>query len=99
MLYLLIYETYVFYKIIPYGCVQVGTEQFNEYIEKYSYFLRDIRYENYSKIQEWNIAHFLRPYNYQLLSFYRLILFLAALPLFQDFKDGCITCLMVIQTL
>lgn len=45
LIYCLIYEIHAFYKIIPYTHTDIGTTKYNAYVEKYSYFLRDIRYE------------------------------------------------------
>lgn len=40
-----------------------------------------------------------RPYNYELISFYRLFLILAALPLFQEVSHGSVCALLAIQGL
>ncbi len=47
----------------------------------------------------WECSHFLRPYNFEILSLIRLALILASLPLFQSITYGCITSLLVIQFL
>jgi hypothetical protein len=42
--YFLIYEVYIFYRLIPFGHVQAGSSKYANYVEKYSYYLRDIRF-------------------------------------------------------
>jgi hypothetical protein len=99
VVYCLIYEIHSFYKIIPYTYTDIGSNRFDFYVEKYSYFLRDIRYEEYGVYNRWYCSHFLRPYNYQILSFFRLALIIACLPVFQSITYGCVSCLLVIQFL
>ena len=98
-LYFLIYEIYVFYRLIPYPFAEVASKKYAYYVEKYSFFLRDLRFEEYRSLVAWSPRHFLRPYNYQILSFFRLLMILAALPLFSEFTHGPISCLVVIQCL
>ena len=75
------------------------SKKFSYYVERYSFFLRDLRYEEYKHLSKWSFRHLLRPYNYQVLLFFRLLMVLAALPLFSDFTHGGISCLVVIQFL
>ena len=98
-LYFLCYELYVFYRLIPYPFVELMSKKFSYYVERYSFFLRDLRYEEYKHLSPWSFRHLLRPYNYQILSFFRLLMVLAALPLFTDFTHGAISCLVGIQFL
>lgn len=97
--YCLIYEIHAFYKIIPYTYTDISSKKFDLFVEKYSFFLRDIRFEEYGLYPKWQCIHFLRPYNYQVLSFFRLALILASLPLFQNIVYGCVSCLIVFQSL
>ena len=98
-LYFLIYYIYVFYRIIPYAFVESSSKKYADYVEKYSFFLRDLRFEEYDSLSPWSAKHLLRPYNYKVFSFYRVLLIIAALPLFYGFSHGAITCLIVIQGL
>lgn len=44
VVYCLIYEIHVFYRIIPYTHTDIGSTRYNFYVERYSYFLRDLRF-------------------------------------------------------
>lgn len=80
--YFLTYEVYVYYRMIPFGHTEAGSKKYMEFIEKYSFFLRDIRFEEYGRSLAWSPRHMLRPYNYQILSCIRLILLVVAMPIF-----------------
>lgn len=98
-LYFLIYEVYVYYRIIPFGNTETGSKKYLNFIEKYSFFLRDIRFEEYSQRLVWTPNHMLRPYNYQVLSCIRLILLVVALPIFHEYPYASLSCMMVVQLL
>ena len=99
IIYFLIYYVYVFYRIIAYAYVESSSKKYAEYVEKYSFFLRDIRFEEYENLSPWSAKHLLRPYNYKVVSFYRVLLIIAAFLLFYGFSHGAISCLIVIQSL
>lgn len=42
--YILAYEVYVFYQLIPFCGVQIRALKYANYVEKFSYFLRDLRF-------------------------------------------------------
>jgi len=42
--YYLIYQLYVYYDLISYPTLQLGTEEYRRMAIKYGYFLRNIRY-------------------------------------------------------
>lgn len=41
------YEIYIYYDMIKYPMVLIGTEEFDDYIIKYGSMLRNIRYEEH----------------------------------------------------
>lgn len=43
-MYILAYEVYVFYQLIPFCGVQIRASKYANYVEKFSYFLRDLRF-------------------------------------------------------
>ena len=98
-LYFLIYHVYIFYRLIPYSWIEPASKKYSDYVEKYSFFLRDLRFEEYDHLSPWSPTHLLRPYNYKVFSFNRMVLIIAALSLFYGFSHGAITCLIVIQAL
>lgn len=53
VLYCLVYEIYVFYRIIPFTHTDIASNKYNFYVERYSYFLRDLRYEEYGVYARW----------------------------------------------
>jgi hypothetical protein len=97
VLYYLAYEMYVYYRIIPFGSTEAGSKKYLDFIEKYSFFLRDLRFEEYSASLAWTPRHMLRPYNYQILSCIRLILLVVALPIFHEYPYASLSCMMIVQ--
>ena len=99
VLYFLLYEIYVFYQLIPYPYADIRSAKFASYIEKYSFFLRDLKFEEYESLSPWSVSHLIRPYNYQILTIFRMLWIISALPLFYDFSHGPIGCLVAVQSL
>jgi hypothetical protein len=98
LVYFLCYELLVFYRLLPYCWVELKSAKFQYYVEYYSYFLRDLRYEKYASTA-WSFRHIFRPYNYRLFSFFRVLLIVSALPLFHSFPHGPVSSLIIIQAL
>lgn len=44
-IYFFIYQLYIYYDLIKYPMLQLGSAQYRETIKKYGYFLKRIRYE------------------------------------------------------
>ena len=83
ILYFLVYHTYIFYRLIPFTKVHIGSLGFTHFVEKYSYFLRDLRFDEYPALNQWTFRHIFRPYSYVVVGYVRLILIVTSLPLFQ----------------
>lgn len=52
-IYFLAYEVYIFYRLIPYGSVEAGSKKYRVYLERFSYFLRDIRFTESAARLTW----------------------------------------------
>ena len=99
ILYFLAYHTYIFYRLIPYARVELQSRKYKLFVEKFSYFLRDLRFDEYPKLLQWTPRHMLRPYSYVVVGYIRLVLMVCCIPLFQGFDYGCISCLVFLQLL
>lgn len=98
-MYFTAYHTIIFYHVLPYASTHLNSPKFELYVEKFSYFLRDIRFAEYPTESGWNYCHLLRPYNYHVVGYLRTALMLASIPLFQGYPYGSISCLLAIQAL
>lgn len=81
-IYFLAYEVYIFYTLIPYGSVEAGSKKYRVYLERFSYFLRDIRFTESANGLNWTYRELVKPHNYQILSCIRLVLLVCAMPIF-----------------
>ena len=99
IVYFLAYHTYIFYRLVPYARVELQSRKYRVFVEKFSYFLRDLRFDEYPPLSQWTPRHMLRPYSYVVVGYIRLVLMACCIPLFQSFDYGCIGCLLFIQVL
>lgn len=104
--YYLVYELKIFYDLIDYPRVKVGTREYHKFVQNYGIYLAYYRFEEYNVIifllkdkKVWNWRHFFRPYNYHTLTFIKKTLMLTAVPLFYDHGIWPVIILTVLQFL
>lgn len=61
--------------------------------------LKNIRFEDYEDISAWSPKHWIRPYNYHILSYYKKYLMIIAMPLFYQTGHAQMAVLIVLQAL
>ena len=99
-LYYCLYQLYVFYQLIEYPSLQLGSPRLQLLTTRYGYFLRNTAYhEAETWEQHWSLRQLLRPYNYHILSFWKKFMMVAAVPLFYDHPTAAAAVLVTLQTM
>ena len=96
LIYFIGYMLWVWGNVMGYYLCRVGSSCYGLFVCRYSYFLRDIRYEEYGS-GKWDISHMLRPYNFIILGYYKLMLMISSILIFSTFEHASIICLIIIE--
>ena len=90
--------------MINYPVAAIGNKKYDYYAIKYGSLLKNIKFIEYDVIflliqphEQWSVKHWFRPYNYEILSFYKTFLMMISLPIFYSFKNAQISVLLIIQ--
>ena len=95
--YFIAYELYVYYEMMRYPEAVIGSVRYEHYLTRYSVFLKNLRFEEYPASEEWSVRHWLRPYNYHVLGYYKKFCMIISLPLFYEVKHAQPLVLALIQ--
>lgn len=97
-IYLTVYHLYIYYDLLNYPKAGVESELYFHYVNCYSCFLSNLRFEEYDTTKEWSPRHWLRPYNYHILGYIKKFCMIICLPLFYNAKHAQAATLILLQT-
>lgn len=98
-IYYLVYQIKIYYALMDFPSIPINDRRFDEFIYKYSYYLKNIRFDE-DKVYsgKWGIYKlWFRPHNYHILSYIKKFMMMLTFPIFYQFGYAQIIVLLIIQ--
>lgn len=96
--YLLLYELYRYYDLAAYRYVEMGTPEYDRYVQLYGGFLKYLRYVPYAPRKQgaW-MVNWREPCSYHIVSYIKKLLMMFALAVFYERAEVQMAALVMIQ--